>query len=107
MFSQLFCRVLCLQAREAELERTVQDLNAALVASRGSDRSNSITGDNTIADASNGSRVKALEADLETANSHLALERERVRNSKMVVLQCFGWFAVSLDFRFLEFAPVE
>ena len=75
-----------LQAREAELEQTVQELNAALVASRGNDRlSSNGSGGSAIGDASVEARVKALEVDLDTANSHLALERERVRTIKMVI----------------------
>ena len=72
------------KAREAELERQVQDLNAALVVTR-----NRLSGTSTLANARTDAlgastdtayraRVEVLQTDLETANAHLALERERV-----------------------------
>mmetsp|Transcript_6587 Transcript_6587/g.16227 ORF Transcript_6587/g.16227 Transcript_6587/m.16227 type:complete len:779 (-) Transcript_6587:239-2575(-) len=73
------------QARESQLERTIQDLNAALVVSRGDSR---LTGTNS-SDCKGGSddplrgkshleaRISALELDLRTTNSHLAIEKER------------------------------
>ena len=74
-----------LQAREAELERTVQDLNAALVATRGTASDSNASGGNATGDVSLQSRVQSLEADLETANSYLALEKERVSANAMAV----------------------
>ncbi|KAG7374488.1 hypothetical protein IV203_013583 [Nitzschia inconspicua] len=69
------------QAREAELEQTIQDLNAALVASRNGGVSaglvSNLDGSSQIGNTKDSS-VKVLEMELETANSHLALERERI-----------------------------
>ena len=79
-----------LQAREAELERTVQELGAALVAAKNrasksssfSSPSDGLEDDNNAASneslATLRARVGALELDLETANANLSLERERV-----------------------------
>jgi chromosome segregation ATPase len=75
------------QAREAELERSIQDLGAALVVARNratkvsSSFSEDSIGENAA--ASNDvsvlrARIDALECDVETANAHLKLERERV-----------------------------
>jgi hypothetical protein len=74
------------QARESQLERTIQDLNAALVLSRGNGR---LTGKNSSGceggsnDHLRGNghleaRINVLGSDLQTANSHLAIEKERV-----------------------------
>jgi hypothetical protein len=66
------------------LERTVQELNAALVMSRNGGSVNRLSSDgSSVVDETNGSmsvepRIIALQMDLDTANSHLALERERV-----------------------------
>ena len=72
------------QAREAELERTIQELNAALV-SRGSSGSLASTGRNGIGggDAVSDARVATLQSDLENANSQLAMERERSETLQM------------------------
>ena len=74
--------------REAELERTVQELGAALVVAknRGSPGSSSAGTDGKTAEGGNEpavlrARIDALELDLETANAHLSLERERVRGA--------------------------
>jgi len=77
------------QARESELERTVQELNAALVASRDNDRSsgtcigrggnNASSGANPYSEA----RISALEMDLQNANSQLAMEKEQSQTSQM------------------------
>lgn len=80
-----------MQAREAELEQTIQELNAALVASRkicgvaGRGSSHVIGDGSNEAEGNTNARLKVLEMDLETANSHLALERERVRK---IVAHC-------------------
>ena len=74
------------QAREAELERTVQELGSALVVAKNRSSSAALTdneegGDNTTANenvAMLRARVSALELDLETSNANLSLERERV-----------------------------
>jgi hypothetical protein len=81
----IVCRRLCeMQSREAELERTVQELGAALVA-RNREHNRINTADRTNSDGSEPNdlnsfraRVEALESDLESANAHLVLERERV-----------------------------
>jgi len=73
------------QARESQLERTIQDLNAALVVSRGNRRlsgNNSPGCDGGFDDPLRGNsyleaRISALESNLQTANSHLAIEKER------------------------------
>lgn len=73
------------QARESQLERTIQDLNAALVESRGNPQStipSGLSGDGDFDHALRGNnhleaRISALESDLETASSHLAIEKER------------------------------
>jgi hypothetical protein len=74
----LFC-----QAREAELEQTTQELNAALVESRkggsvaGWMSSHGVGSNNDCVKSDQ--RVKVLQMELESANSQLVLERERVR----------------------------
>lgn len=77
MYGRLFLFFDC-QARESELERTVQELNAALVvSSRGKDENHNpgkADNSNTLLEA----RISALEADLEAANSQLVMEREQV-----------------------------
>ena len=83
------------QAREAQLERTIQGLNAALVVSRSNSEIRGTTGSDL--DGSSGdflrqishleARISALELDLHTANSHLAMEKERVSQfSKTTIL---------------------
>jgi len=77
------------QARESELERTVQELNAALVASNDKDRlsgsslgggsDNASSGSNPYSEA----RISALEMDLQNANSQLAMEKEQSQTSQM------------------------
>jgi chromosome segregation ATPase len=71
------------QARETELERTIQELNAALVAkTRQNTRSLSNTKGDKKSDSSNDNslraRIDTLQSELETAVAHLALEREKV-----------------------------
>lgn len=70
------------QARESELERTIQELNAALVAkTHQTSRSSSNSLDKKASDASNDNAAAKLENvqhELDTALAHLALERERV-----------------------------
>mmetsp|Transcript_6492 Transcript_6492/g.13791 ORF Transcript_6492/g.13791 Transcript_6492/m.13791 type:complete len:814 (+) Transcript_6492:83-2524(+) len=71
------------QARESELERTVQELNAALVVS-----SQSNTNDDSPyrAGANNThlkARISALEMDLQTTNSQLVMEREQSETLQM------------------------
>ena len=70
------------QARESELERTIQELNAALVAkTRQTSRSSSNSLDKKASDVSNDNSAAKLENvqhELDTAIAHLALERERV-----------------------------
>mmetsp|Transcript_19145 Transcript_19145/g.53313 ORF Transcript_19145/g.53313 Transcript_19145/m.53313 type:complete len:785 (+) Transcript_19145:143-2497(+) len=65
------------QARESELERTVQELNAALAVSSqvkiDSDAPRSAGTNNSHLQA----RISALEIDLQAANSQLAMEREQ------------------------------
>mmetsp|Transcript_840 Transcript_840/g.1786 ORF Transcript_840/g.1786 Transcript_840/m.1786 type:complete len:785 (-) Transcript_840:73-2427(-) len=65
------------QARESELERTVQELNAALVVSSqvkiDCDAPRSAGTNNSHLQA----RISALEIDLQAANSQLAMEREQ------------------------------
>eukprot|EP00980_Cylindrotheca_fusiformis_P017617 scaffold5517_cov135-Cylindrotheca_fusiformis.AAC.47 len=72
------------QARESELERTIQELNAALVSkSRQKNRPQSDTKLDKQSESSNEkaliARVETLQSDLETAVAHLTLEREKVR----------------------------
>jgi hypothetical protein len=79
------------------LERTVQELNAALVASRNSRKNNNNSSNsnsnrhsgyagggpgsgNVETNRSIDGRIDALEMDLENANAQLALEKERVRD---------------------------
>ena len=69
------------------MERTIQELGAALVAARNRDanrlKSQESDGDHDSTVPNDVSalraRIEALEADLEIANAHLKLERERVR----------------------------
>ena len=76
------------QARESQLEQTIQDLNAALVVSRSASR---LTGtdrdggsdDPQPANSHLEARISALELDLQTANSHLAIEKEKVSSFSM------------------------
>mmetsp|Transcript_56472 Transcript_56472/g.137061 ORF Transcript_56472/g.137061 Transcript_56472/m.137061 type:complete len:866 (-) Transcript_56472:2888-5485(-) len=72
------------QAREAELERTVQELNAALV-SRGSSGSLASTGRNGVGggDGVSDARIATLQSDLEIAHSQLGMERERSETLQM------------------------
>lgn len=73
------------QARESQLERTIQDLNAALVVSHSNTRvpgNNGTVCEGGSDDPLRGSshleaRIDALALDLRTANSHLAIEKER------------------------------
>jgi len=73
------------QARESQLERTIQDLNAALVVSRSKARppgnNNSacdgVTDHSVRGNSHLEARIDALELNLQTANSHLAIEKER------------------------------
>ncbi|OEU07922.1 hypothetical protein FRACYDRAFT_250547 [Fragilariopsis cylindrus CCMP1102] len=74
------------QARESQLERTVQELNAALVSSRNNTRlsGSSSLGDNASSSGSNNAyseaaRISALEMDLQDANSNLDMEKEQLR----------------------------
>lgn len=70
-----------LQTREAELERTIQELNAALV-SKSNGRVGSGSGireNEGSQEASLRARIEVLEGDLRTTNSQLTLEKERVR----------------------------
>uniref|UniRef100_A0A448Z5I5 Golgin-84 n=1 Tax=Pseudo-nitzschia multistriata TaxID=183589 RepID=A0A448Z5I5_9STRA len=65
------------QARESELERTVQELNAALVVSSqgkvDEETPSRVGGNDSLLEA----RISALEMDLQAANSNLAIEREQ------------------------------
>lgn len=64
------------QARESQLERTIQDLNTALVVSRGNARPpavQSTSGSTSSLEA----RFNALEMDLQTANAALVMKREQ------------------------------
>ena len=69
------------------MERQVQELNAALVITKNRQSSFSLAeGANTdnstpSTDSAFRARVEALQIELETANAHLAAERERVRSS--------------------------
>ena len=68
------------QARESELERTIQELNAALVAKTRQGQSNSM--DKKTSDSStdqSSAKLANVQHELDTAVAHLALERERVR----------------------------
>lgn len=84
-----------IQSRDTELERTVQELGAALVVARNKEQKNRINkGDRTNGDESEPdhlnsfrARVEALESDLESANAHLALERERVSKQDSFILE--------------------
>ncbi|CAJ1951498.1 unnamed protein product [Cylindrotheca closterium] len=70
------------QAREAELERTVQELNAALVAKarngavpRSQQSNNRMSGETE--DTSLSVRMETLQNEYDTAAAHLALEKEK------------------------------
>jgi len=64
-----------LEAREVELERTVQELNMALVAASGTKHDDQVPRhDNRLPSAN----VEALEIELESAQSQLRQEKERV-----------------------------
>jgi hypothetical protein len=85
-----------MQYREAELERTVQELGAALVVARNREQNRITKGDRTNGDESEPTdlnsfraRVNALTSDLESANSYLALERERVSTPDSFILQAY------------------
>jgi len=70
------------QAREAELERTIQELNAALVAkSRSRAAPQSLVSDNGMSEEREESslsiRIDTLQSDCDTAMAHLALEKEK------------------------------
>jgi len=79
------------QARESQLERTIQDLNAALVLSRGNGQhsGNDTSGrDGSATDSLRGNshlqaRISALESDLQASNSNLAIEKERSETLQM------------------------
>jgi hypothetical protein len=74
------------QSREAELERTIQELGSALAVEqhrRGSDtpgirKANKQEPGVVLSDVASRARVDALESDLETSAAHLAHERELV-----------------------------
>lgn len=74
------------QAREAELERTIQELNSALV-TRGSSGSLGSSSSLAAGGADGGdafsAKIATLQIDLETANSQLAMERERSETLQM------------------------
>ena len=71
------------KTREAELERTIQELGEALVLARNNgqtNRSHSDSDGQVLEDiASLKSRIDSLRLDLQTANANLSLDRERVR----------------------------
>ena len=79
--------------REAELERTVQELGAALVVAKNRASSSSALPPDSGEAGENGTsnetvailraRVSALELELETSNANLSLERERVSSCIM------------------------
>lgn len=77
----------CGQAREAELEQTIQELNAALVSSRNSGLVVGMVSNGTRMNenVSSDARIRGLQMELETANSHLASERERVRRHQDII----------------------
>jgi hypothetical protein len=56
----------------------VQELNAALVGTKS--RHDNISSRSAKGDTETSATVEALQSDLEIANAHLALERERVRS---------------------------
>ena len=93
------------QARESELERTIQELNAALVAkSSQTSRSSSNSLDKKASDASNdnsSAKLENVQHELDTDIAHLALERERVSftfwyfllfNPDLKSLLSYSWF---------------
>jgi len=80
------------QSRESELERTIQELNAALVVSRGTGRlshggrSGDVESEDLMrGDSQLAARICAMETDLQTANSHLAMEKERSETLQMQI----------------------
>ena len=97
------CRPCEMQSRETELERTVQELGAALVVARNREQKNRVNkGDRTNGDDSEPNdlnsfraRVGALESDLESANAHLTLERERVSKPESLIVEVSVWLSQS------------
>lgn len=69
------------QAREADLERTIHELNSALAAKAGIQGAllSQIDGGKSLGGASLEARIELLESELGSATSQLALEKERVR----------------------------
>eukprot|EP00536_Pseudo-nitzschia_multiseries_P011207 jgi/Psemu1/307999/fgenesh1_kg.370_\ len=66
------------QTRESELERTIQELNAALVVSSQANVDEDAPGNAGTNHSHLKARISALETDLQAANSQLAMEREQV-----------------------------
>lgn len=74
------------QAREAELERTIHQLNSALAARANKDGTlpSQVSDKASAGDSSLMARIEALERDLNASHSQLALEKER---SEMLHIQ--------------------
>ena len=89
------------QAREAELERTVAELGAALAVARQREQARGETQNiGTSSDHTGGSQTSTLRARLETAEeeletlkTQLMLEHQRVRHLVVSFYWLVGWFA--------------
>lgn len=84
-----FPRLLSPQAREADLERTIHELNSALATMADKQGTSNPPSDcsKSVGGVSLEARVELLESDLSAATSQLAHEKERVR--EMILMPSF------------------